>query len=139
MNPPSSRDPHRTPAPRSLETILGNLLRFGVAISLACLAAGVALMLARHPDYVRNPGALGHLTGPAAAFPFSLRDVAHGLMQLQGRAVMMAGLLLLILTPVLRVATSIVAFALERNWRFAAITTFVLLVLVVSFFLGRVG
>lgn len=139
MNPPRPRDLGDPAALRSMETVLGTLLRFGVAISLACLAAGVALTLARHPDYLTEPGALGHLTGPGAAFPHTLGDVAHGLVRLQGRALMMAGLLLLILTPVSRVAASIVAFAFERNWRFAAITAFVLLVLVVSFFLGRVG
>jgi uncharacterized membrane protein len=122
-----------------METVLGTMLRLGVAVSIAFLAAGIALMLARHPDYLTDPGALGSLTGPGALFPHTLRDVIHGVMRFQEHALMMAGLLLLILTPVSRVAASIVAFVFERNWRFAAITAFVLVVLVVSFFLGKAG
>ncbi|MGZ3673334.1 MAG: DUF1634 domain-containing protein [Ktedonobacterales bacterium] len=46
---------------------------------------------------------------------------------------------MLLATPVLRVIVSIVAFLLEGDWLYAAITTVVLLILVVSFFLGRGG
>lgn len=133
---PDARD--RVLRLRRLETVLGNLLRWGVTVSVVFLVAGIALMLARHPDYLTDPEAHAHLTRPPAAFPHTLRDVGRELAQFHGRAVMMAGLLFLILTPVARVAASVVAFVLERNWRFVVITGFVLLVLGVSFVLGRV-
>lgn len=123
---------------RRLETVLGNLLRCGVTVSVVFLGAGIVLTLVRHPNYLTDPDALAHLTRPGAVFPHTLRDVGRELLELRGRAVMTAGLLLLILTPVSRVLASIVAFALERNWRFVVITGFVFVVLVVSFFLGRV-
>jgi uncharacterized membrane protein len=41
-------------------------------------------------------------------------------------------LLLLILTPVARVAFSVAAFALERDWTYVAITLIVLAVLIYS-------
>lgn len=137
--PPAPDARGRVPMLRRTETVLGNLLRCGVIVSVAFLVAGIVLTLARHPDYLADPEALAHLTRPGAAFPHTLRDVGRELLQFHGRAVMMAGLLFLILTPVARVAASIVAFALERSWRFVVITGFVFLVLVVSFFLGRVA
>ena len=49
------------------------------------------------------------------------------------------GLLLLIATPVARVAASIVLFARERDFTFVIITTTVLLLLLLSFVLGATG
>jgi len=49
---------------------------------------------------------------------------AHGIIQL--------GLLLLIATPVARVAFSVVAFAAERDWLYVAITLIVLAILIYS-------
>jgi uncharacterized membrane protein len=54
-------------------------------------------------------------------------------------AVIALGLLVLIATPVLRVAVSIVTFALERDWVYVAITTLVLCILIASFLLGAGG
>jgi uncharacterized membrane protein len=48
----------------------------------------------------------------------------------------MLGLLLLIATPVLRVAASTIGFALDHDTRFVAITLVVLAVLVGSFAVG---
>ena len=50
----------------------------------------------------------------------------------------MAGLLLLIATPVTRVAVSIFAFVYEKDRVFVIITIIVLSLLLLSFFLGRV-
>ena len=51
----------------------------------------------------------------------------------------MLGLLLLIATPVARVAFSIVAFALEGDRLYVAITAVVLALLVLSFAVGAAG
>ena len=49
----------------------------------------------------------------------------------------MRGLLLLIATPVVRVAVSILGFVYERDWRYILITSIVLGLLILSFALGR--
>jgi len=54
-------------------------------------------------------------------------------------AVIQLGLLILIATPVVRVAASVVAFAVERDRLYVAITLYVLAVILVSFFLGQVA
>jgi uncharacterized membrane protein YfcA len=62
-----------------------------------------------------------------------------GLLVLRPQAVITLGLLLLIATPVVRVAVSIVAFAAEHDRRFVVVTTVVLLILLFSiFYVGNV-
>jgi uncharacterized membrane protein len=48
------------------------------------------------------------------------------------------GLLLLVATPVLRVAVSMVAFALQHDRTYTVISALVLLVLLMAFLLGKV-
>lgn len=136
---PTPPVPGRTPSLERMETFLGNLLRAGVVVSVAFLAGGIALTLWRHPDYLADGEALSRLTRLGADFPRTLSDIGRELLQLRGRAVMMTGLLILILTPMARVAASIVGFAVGRSARFVAITTFVFLVILVSFVLGKAG
>jgi uncharacterized membrane protein len=50
-----------------------------------------------------------------------------------------AGLVLLIVTPVLRVAASLVLFAVERDKIYTLVTAAVLLLLALSFILGKAG
>jgi uncharacterized membrane protein len=124
---------------RAAELLISGLLRTGVIVSLSVVIAGVLLSFLHHPDYVSSPSELLRLTRPGAAFPHTLRDVASGLREWRGQAVIMIGLLLLMGTPVLRVAVSILMFFYERDWVFVAITSVVLLLLLTSFLLGRVG
>jgi len=55
-----------------------------------------------------------------------------------GQGIVVVGLLVLLITPVLRVAVSIIAFLVERDRAFVFFTTTVLLLLLLSFVLGRV-
>jgi uncharacterized membrane protein len=66
-------------------------------------------------------------------------EVAQELTQGDPLALVALGLLILLLTPILRVAISIVIFALERDWLYTVITLIVLLILLVSLLLGRGG
>jgi uncharacterized membrane protein len=124
---------------RKVELLISYLLRTGVVTSLTVVVAGVLLSFLHHADYVSSHAELERLTRPGAAFPHTLRDVARGLRDLRGQAVVMLGLLLLIATPVLRVAVSIFTFVYERDWTFVAITSTVLLLLLTSFLLGKAG
>jgi len=121
------------------EMLLGNLLRLGVVISAIFIVSGMTVSLVHHPDYLSDAGTLSRLTDPGAAFPHTMRDLAVELGQARGRAIMTVGLLVLIATPVMRVAVSILAFAADRDWRFVAITISVLAILLVSFLIGRAG
>ncbi|HVO82786.1 MAG TPA: DUF1634 domain-containing protein [Syntrophobacteria bacterium] len=121
------------------ELVISEILRLGVTLSLATILVGLALMFAHHPDYLRSSADLVRLTSPGAALPHSLSDVIEGVRAWRGQAVVALGLTMLILTPILRVAVSIVAFAVERDRVFVAVTSAVLAVLLLSFVLGKVG
>jgi uncharacterized membrane protein len=73
------------------------------------------------------------------SFPHTVPTVIAGIAHGDPLTIIAVGLLLLLATPFVRVLVSIVAFAVERDWVFAGITTLVLLILVVSFLLGKVG
>ncbi len=121
-----------------VEVLVARLLRWGVSLSMAIVVLGLITMCVRRPQDAYSYAALARLTGPHAAFPHSLPEIARGVVGLHGQAIMALGLVLLILTPVARVAASVVGFALERDRVFALVTAIVLAVLVVSLFLGRV-
>ena len=121
------------------ELVISEILRLGVTLSLVTILIGLGLMFAHHPDYLRSSADLARLTSPGAALPHSLRDVIEGVRIWRGQAVVALGLTMLILTPILRVAVSIIAFAIERDRVFIAVTSAVLAVLLLSFMLGKVG
>ena len=123
---------------RRVEVVISSLLRAGVLASLALVVVGTLISFARHPEYFSSPVDLGRLVEPGAAFPHSLGEVLRGILLLRGQAIITAGLLLLIVTPVMRVAVSIFAFIYQEDRTFTFITILVLFLLLLSFFLGTV-
>jgi uncharacterized membrane protein len=124
---------------RRVDLLISRLLRVGVLTSLLVVLAGTVVTFVHHPHYLSSRRDLVRLTRPGAEFPHSVPSVIRGLEHSQGRAIVTAGLLLLIATPVLRVAVSILAFACQRDRVFVVITTVVLTLLLTSFVLGRGG
>ena len=141
MSRPGSPRPGngRAEGAAGMDLLISRLLRSGVLTSLALVLSGLALMFVHHPSYLRSAEALRRLTTPGAAFPTSLGDVAAGFRDARGQAVVAAGLLVLVLTPILRVALSILLFARRGDRAFVAITTTVLAILLASFLLGKAG
>jgi uncharacterized membrane protein len=122
----------RTVTDRQVELWIARLLRFGVIAAALLGTAGGIVHLAGHaqdvPSYVKfkgEPSALRHV-----------RAVVDGALALQTEALIQAGLLLLIAVPILRVAVSVVAFALERDWRYVLVTVLVMGILLFSFLGG---
>ncbi|HLJ36238.1 MAG TPA: TSUP family transporter [Ktedonobacteraceae bacterium] len=105
--------------------IIGWTLQGGVVISAAVILLGVILLPFR-------PG--GFSAQRLLTFPQNLGAVWTGLPTLQPQAVITLGLLLLIATPVMRVAVSIAVFLLEKDRKFVMITLLVLAILLFSLF-----
>jgi uncharacterized membrane protein len=120
-----------------VEIAISHLLRIGVTTSMVIILVGLTLMFVHHPNYLHAGSDLQRLTAPGAAFPHTLHDVAQGLGAYRGQAVIALGLMVLIATPILRVAASIIAFAVERDLTYVLITSAVLAILLASFLLGR--
>ncbi len=115
------------------------LLRVGVVLSIAIIIIGMATTFVHHPEYFSSRPALGALTSPKAHFPNTFIDVVDGVRHGRGQAIVMAGLLVLIATPVARVALSVVIFIIARDRLYAGITSTVLAILLISFAVGLVA
>jgi uncharacterized membrane protein len=121
------------------ERLISTVLRVGVLASLTTILLGTVIAFAHHPEYVTSPRQLVHLSRPSDSFPHTLREVFTGLLSLRGQAIVVLGLLMLIATPVVRVAVSILLFLEEGDLTYVAITSTVLALLVLSFIVGGVG
>lgn len=131
------QSPEPDPRVRRVELIISALLRGGVLLSLAFVALGTILTFAHHPNYLHSRDEYRRLISEQADFPHTLGAVFSGAGEMRGRAIVMIGLLILIATPVMRVAVSVFAFAYQRDRIFVAITLVVLTLLIVSFILGE--
>ncbi len=110
-------DPYRSPAPTAfrLESRIGTLLRVGLVLSMGLLLAGLLLSL------LGGDGSLGLLT------PGTLPPV--GPLPAWSVGLLFAGVVLLVVTPILRVALAVTSFGLERDWSYVLVTALVLLLL----------
>ncbi|HZZ44230.1 MAG TPA: DUF1634 domain-containing protein [Tepidisphaeraceae bacterium] len=133
------KKPNVHPQMRKVELLISTVLRGGVVISLLFVVGGTILSFTHHPGYLRSPEVLSHLTHPdSAVLPRTPRDIIAGLRQWQGQSVIVLGLLILVATPVARVAISILAFVIQRDRMFTIITSIVLGLLILSFVLGKI-
>ena len=75
---------------------------------------------------------------PGHALPHTWHEVASGIREFRGEPIVVAGLLVLIATPIMRVAVLVVAFYYQGDFLFALIGATVLCLLLLSFVLGKV-
>ena len=111
-----------------VDQLLGNLLRLGVIIATIVAATGGILFLARHG---LEPSK-GHVFVGEPAELRSLGAIVRAAVALQPDAIVQLGLVLLIATPVARVAMSLVAFILQRDRVYVVVTSIVLALLIFS-------
>ncbi|AZK45003.1 DUF1634 domain-containing protein [Paenibacillus lentus] len=111
-----------------VEIAVSKMLRIGIVLAGLVIVVGLILFLVT--------GDSGY---PEDTFPTSLPDIFQGVLQLKSVAIIEVGLILLILTPVFRVFVSMLAFIHEKDYRFVVISIFVLIILAISFVLGKVG
>jgi uncharacterized membrane protein len=119
---------NRTWDDHRVEATIGTILRWGVILAASVVQAGGIWYLIRHggdaPNYSVFHGEPSSLN--------SLSGILHGMMAGQSRALIQFGLLILIATPVARVAYTLAAFVLRRDHAYMAITSIVLAVLIYS-------
>jgi uncharacterized membrane protein len=117
--------------PTRFRDVVSTVLLVGVVTSAAFIAAG--LLGAFVVGW--NGSLFG--AGPATTDPTDFSAALPGLAALRPIALAQTGLLILIATPVLRIVASVLAFALEGDELYAAITSVVLVILLVSLFAVR--
>lgn len=111
-----------------MDRMIGVLLRAGVILSAATTLAGGIWHFVQHggamPDY--------HVFRGEPSELHSVGGVLHGIAQGHSESLVQLGLLMLIATPIARVALSVAAFAVQRDRTYVAITLVVLTALVAS-------
>jgi uncharacterized membrane protein len=113
-----------------METQMGSLLRIGVAAACGVMMLGATLYLLRHgaeresfTTFHGEPAALESVVGV-------LRQARTG----SARGIIQLSVLMMIATPVMRVAFAVHGFARRREWMFTGISLIVLGVLAFGLF-----
>ncbi|WP_158827075.1 DUF1634 domain-containing protein [Mucilaginibacter lacusdianchii] len=125
----------RTFKDTDMQQVLGWVLRIGVSLSMLVVCMGGVLYLYRH----------GHATVSYQKFTgiphfvHSASGIWNGIFAGRGRAIIQAGIILLIATPVIRVVFSAVGFVIEKDWLYTGISLLVLLVIIISALTGHGG
>lgn len=118
---------------RAVEQLIGRLLRLGVLLAAAVVVAGGSLLLVQHGSAIADFRIFRGASEP-------LRDIgaiARGVRHLDSRAIVQLGLVLLIATPVARVALTLVAFLIRRDRLYTVMTLVVLALLVFGLIWGH--
>lgn len=123
---------------RQVEIAISLVLRIGVSVSVIVVAVGLGMMFAHHSPYTSITGSYSysHLTSRTTSFPHSFSQMGTAIAAGEGRGVVVLGVLLLILTPILRVAVGVLSFIYEKDPPMTIVTLYVLAVLIASFFLA---
>jgi uncharacterized membrane protein len=115
-----------------IERMVSVLLRAGVFIAGAFVLYGGILFLIRHGG---EPVHVGKFVGEPAIDRYALQ-IMKGAVSGRARSIIQLGILLLIGTPIARVALSLFGFLVERDRKYVVITAIVLAVLLYSLITG---
>jgi uncharacterized membrane protein len=113
-----------------IENTVGLLLQIGVTLSGLVVLTGAVIYLSRHGT---EPVSYRVFHGEPPDYR-TFRGILHGVATWHGRGFIQLGLLLLIATPVARVAFAVWGFAEEKDRLYVAFTLIVLAVLLYSLF-----
>jgi uncharacterized membrane protein len=130
---PPSLPPESRWSDEHVEQFIGRLLQFGVILAAVVTLIGATLLLMRNgssiADFAVFKGASPELRSVGA--------IVRGVIALDGRAITQLGLVLLILTPVARVALTLWAFLRQHDRLYVVVTTIVLVLLLYGLIWGR--
>jgi len=127
---PASPDREPRWSDHAVEQLVGRLLQLGVLLATVVVIAGAAMLLATHGGDVMN---FRVFRGESSTLR-SVSAAAHGASTLDPRGMVQLGLVLLIATPVARVALTLVAFLVQRDRLYVVLTAIVLVLLLFGLF-----
>lgn len=111
---------------QQVEITISVLLRVGVTLAAAiAIVGGIFYLIHSGHDTPQ-----GHIFRGEPADLRQVPGVLHDVLALQGRGIIQLGILLLILTPVARVAFSVFAFWQQRDRLYIIVTLIVLVILI---------
>lgn len=126
---PQSPDGHD----HRVEQIVGRLLQLGVLLAAAVVLIGAIALLVQ---YGRDIAGFQLFHGENAALT-SIKGIITAAFHGDSRGIVQLGLLLLITTPIARVALTLVAFVIQRDRLYVVTTGIVLILLLYGLIWGR--
>lgn len=118
---------------KDFQTIIGNLLRYGVWISLSVAFIGGIVYLMNHGSQIEDYSVFKE--NDRNIFEV-ITAVYHGAISGDGASLIFTGIILLFLTPVLRVLLSLFSFLLEKDYLYVGITLIVIVIIIISISFG---
>jgi uncharacterized membrane protein len=116
-----------------VEQVVGRMLQLGVLLAAVVVLIGAVILLWQHGSqpvsYVAFSGEPERLR--------SVVGIVRGAMALRSDSIVQLGLLLLIATPITRVALTLVAFVIQRDRTYVVITLIVLALLLYGLVFGH--
>jgi uncharacterized membrane protein len=116
-----------------VEQLIGRLLQIGVLIAAAVVLVGGVMLLVQHGSRPVEFSTFSTASSPLQG----LVGIFRGALALDSMAIVQLGLVLLIATPVMRVALTLVAFALQRDRLYILLTAVMLALLLYGLVWGR--
>lgn len=117
---------------KEMELSIAGTLRFGVSLSAVLVFLGGILYL-RHP-WLHVP-AYGQFVAEREPLP-SLITIIRSAMHINAKSIITLGILVLIATPIIRVAFCVVGFIRQKDGLYVFISASVLSILIYSFIQG---
>ncbi|PIF34161.1 putative membrane protein [Flavobacterium sp. 9] len=118
---------------KNFQYIIGNLLRYGVWTSLSVAFIGGIVYLFGHSTDIENYSVFHE--NDRNIFEV-ISAVYNGAIQGNGESLIFVGIILLFLTPVLRVLLSLFSFLLEKDYLYVGITLIVIVIILISVSFG---
>ena len=118
---------------KDFQTIIGNLLRYGVWISLSVAFIGGIVYLMHHGSDIEDYSVFKE--NDQNIFEV-IANVYRGVISGSGESIIFFGVILLFLTPVFRVLLSLFSFLLEKDYLYVAITSIVIGIIIMSISFG---
>ncbi len=113
-----------------MEVNISRMLRAGVSAAALVVLVGCVFYLWQAHGIEADHSHFHGVPAPADR----VGPIFEGIRHFDGRSIIRLGILLLIATPILRVAYCVLGFAAQRDKLYVAVSTIVLLVLLYSFF-----
>ena len=118
---------------KDFQTIIGNLLRYGVWISLSVAFIGGIVYLMHHGSDIEDYSVFKE--NDQNIFEV-IANVYRGVISGSGESIIFFGVILLFLTPVFRVLLSLFSFLLEKDYLYVTITAIVIGIIILSISFG---
>ncbi|MBB1138434.1 DUF1634 domain-containing protein [Myroides sp. WP-1] len=116
-----------------LQNIIGNVLRYGVLSALTVTLLGGIILLAKDAQQVVS---FSTFVEKDQNLFVVFQTILQGVKEWDGASIIFLGILLLFLTPALRLLLSLFSFILEKDKLYVVITLIVIAVIILSVSFG---